>query len=484
MAAGPDAAPAGQGKRPFFRSVGALVASRVFVALSQILVLPVLARYLAVEDFAVMALAMAVVLFAGTLSDGGFGRSLIRQAIYDPDEWATVFWVLAGVGAGLSLAVVGIAPVWSWLFAEPRLTPVLIVLSSIPLMQAVSATPNAEVERREAYGALAALQAGAAAAGMAVAVVLALAGAGVWALVGQQVALAAVRTIGVVGLSRFRPRFVFHRDRLGGHVRFARDTVSTSLIAVLRNQTTTVAIGKLLGTNALGIFAMHQRFARLPQYGLAGPVSAVVFVRMARAQDDAARLVRIYLSATRLLASALLPALGVAIAAGPVLFTVLLSEKWAGVAPFFALAIPGVALEAVTVTCLVCLFRAVGRTDLQVRLMIEGTLLRIPLVVAAALISLEAVAAALTLWAVLLIPRGWALAARIVPLSGTAAAAAVLPGAAAAVLAASAYHVVTTAADLPPVTALFAAAGCAVSSYGVLAVADRRRLRDAIGVFG
>lgn len=144
---------------------------------------------------------------------------------------------------------------------------------------------------------------------------------------------------------------------IGGHLRFARDAVTTSLISVLQSQAAPLIIAKLLGQGPLGIFAMSQRFTRLPQFGLAGPMSAVVYVRMAKAQDDAARLSAIYLSATRLLATALLPSLTMIAVAGDAIFTLLLSEKWVQVAPVFALSIPGIALEATTITCLVCLFR-------------------------------------------------------------------------------------------------------------------------------
>ncbi|UWQ21556.1 oligosaccharide flippase family protein [Jannaschia sp. W003] len=483
MSAPAEPSEAAPPQRPFFLNVGALVLSRGFVALSQILILPILARLLSIADFGVMALAMTVVVLAGTISDGGFGRSLIRTRRVDRAEWSSVFWLLVAIGVGLAAAVLAAAPLLAAWFDQPRLLAAMCALAALPLLQAATAAHNAEIERREQYGALAALQAAAAAAGMAAAVGLALLGAGLWALVAQQLALAGIRAAGIVALSRFRPAATFSRGHLTEHLRFARDTIATSLLSVMRLQATTLVIGRVLGPLPLGVYAMHQRFARLPQFGLAGPASAVVFVRMARARDDPPRLARTYLASVRLLATVLLPGLGGVVAAGPVLFPAMLSEKWSAVAPVFALAVPGVALEAVTITTLVCVFRATGRTDVQVRLTAEGTLLCVALVLAASSFGLLAVAAAISVWALAYVPRGWALARRIIPLGWGEALGSVAPALTAAVGAGLAIRFGTAPLGLPPAMDLSLAALATLAAYLLLALADLRALRGAVSVF-
>ncbi|WP_428929788.1 oligosaccharide flippase family protein [Marinibacterium sp. SX1] len=470
-------------RRGFFVNVGSLVFARGFLALSQVLVLPILARMLSVEDFALMALAMTVVIFTSVLSDAGLGRSLIRAPGYDQVEWSSVFWLLVGVGALLAAGVLAIAPLWAWYFAEPSLTAILSALAMVPFCQAISASHNAEIERREQYTALARLQIVAASSGLVAAVLLALAGAGVWALVVQQVLIAAFRLMGVIRLSRFRPDRVFDRQKIGGHLRFARDAVTTSLISVAQAQAAPLLIAKLLGQGPLGIFAMSQRFTRLPQFGLAGPMSAVVFVRMSKAQDDPARLTRIYLASTRLLASALLPPLTMIAVSGQAVFTVLLSEKWAGIAPVFALSIPGLVLEAVAITCLACLFRAVGRTDLQVRLITEGAVLRVVLVLGAALISLEAVAFSMTLWALAYVPRGWAHARGIVPLDWGDCLRAIAPAALVSAAGALAHLLLCRALAPGNEWEIVMAIGLMCLAFGALALADLGRIKAATAEF-
>lgn len=81
--------------------------------MSQVLVLPIIARFLDPLEFGDMALAMSVVVFVQILSDAGMGRSLIRQPKYDPAEWNSVFWMLACVGLTLTVVVLILAPIWA-----------------------------------------------------------------------------------------------------------------------------------------------------------------------------------------------------------------------------------------------------------------------------------------------------------------------------------------------------------------------------------
>lgn len=478
-----SAAPKRQGRPGFFANVGSLVSARVFLALSQIMVLPIVARQLTIEDFALMALAMTVVVFSGVLSDAGLGRSLIRTPHTDEVEWSSVFWLLVAIGVALSLVVIAIAPIWAAFFAEPRLTGLLWAMAPVPLCMAISAAPNAEIERREAYTRIAGVQVITTIIALGLAVGLALAGAGVWALVAQQLALAGVRLIGILRLTHFRPRLTFSAHLLRPHLVFARDTLFVALVAVTQAQWAVIAVGRILGPVPLGVFSMSQRFSRLPQLGLAGPMSSVVYVRMAKNLHDPAGIARIYLAAMHVLAAAMLTPLAMIAVAGDSIFSLFLGDEWRPVAPIFALSIPGLALEAVAMVCLSCLFRAMGRTDLQVRFALESGALRIAMVSVAVFGGLKLMAFSLTLWGLAMVPRGWHLAARIVPLARADCLRVLLWPVGIAAAMAVAQPVIVALADL----GRWGDAGLAIiiSLIGVSLtfLGDRRALKASVAVF-
>lgn len=479
---------AGEGKQKvpkrFFVSVGSLVSARLFLALSQILVLPIVARQLSIDDFALMAMAMSVVVFCSVLSDAGLGRSLIRTETYDEQEWSSVFWLLVAVGLGLGAILLAIAPLWARFFDQPKLVSLLSAMAVIPLCQSISATPNAEIERRENYTGIARVQMITTTVSLVIAVGLALWGAGVWALVAQQVSLAVVRLTGILILTNFRPRLLFDRVLLSNHLTFARDALFVSAIASVRSQAAVVAIGKFLGEAPLGLFAMSSRFSRLPQFGLVGPASTVVYVRMAKHQKDPAKLVEIYKSAMFMMAAILFPSLGMVAVAGEAIFSVMLSEAWAPVAPIFAFSIAGLTVEAIAIVLIACLFRAVGRTDLHVLLTLEGSILRIILVVLAAyFFNVEGVAIAISIWGFIIAPRGWHLAARIVPLTISGCLRVLVTPAIISVAMMAIHIVLRQTYNLGHVSEIGLSAGILLIGSGGIYILLNKQIKAAIRVF-
>lgn len=404
------------GARRFLVSIGSLMSARAYLAASQFLVLPFVARQLSVEDFALMALAMVVVVLALTISDAGMGKSLIRAKDADEVEWSSVFWTITAGGLGLALITCALAPLLAWFFETPKLTPLLLVLSSVPFMQAICAAPNAEIEKRENYAGIARVQVISTTLGLGTAVALAYMGAGVWSLVAQQVVIAAARLAGTMMLSQFRPLFTFSTEKLRPHLNFARDTMGVSFLMVGRQQIAIMAISKFLGATPLGYYSMSERFGRLPQFGVAAPVAGVVYVRMSKAQHNLEQLKAIYLSSMRVLAFILIPSMAVGTVAAEPIFTLFLGAEWKPVTPVFTLSIGGLVIESVAFFTIQSLLWVLGRTDLLLRLIVESVVLRAVLIACTIPFGLEAVAASITVWGLLIVPRAWQTAARLVPL--------------------------------------------------------------------
>lgn len=471
------------GLKGFVISVGSLISARAFVAVSQILVLPILARQLSVEDFGLMGLAMTLVIFANTLSDGGMGRSLIRTQDADAVEWSSVNWLMVLAGLLCAALVAGLAPLASRYFDSPDPVPVLLVMSTIPFFYAITAAPNAEIERREDYSGIARVQVIATIAGLVFAVLGAYAGLGVWALVGQQVLLAAVRMVGIFRLSHFRPSRAFSTRGLRPHLIYARDTLASAFLTVIRNQLPIMMISRVLGQIPLGYFAMTSRFTRLPQFGLAGPMSSVIYVRMAKAQNAPEKLRDIYYAGMRILAMLLIPTTAMIAIAGKPIFSVLLSPDWAPVATLFALSIGGLVLEAIAIFFMHALFRAVSRTDLLLYMSIEGVILRLVMVLIAVQISLNAVALTFTLWALVAVPRHWQVGARLVPLTFKGCMAQILPACLAALAVMAAYAWIERTYPLTNVALLIIASLLGLMGVALTALMDRSNAKSALAVF-
>lgn len=402
--------------KTFLVNAGSLSASRIFIALSQVLVLPVVARFLDPVEFGDMAQAMTVIIFAQLLSDAGMGRSLIRQTHYDPAEWNSVFWLLTCVGLGLMIVTMAIAPLWANLFDRPPLLWLLSALAVLPFLNSLSAVAVAQMEKDGQFPRLAVIRAVAGLAGLVTVIALAVAGAGVWSLVAQQIVLTAVQTIGAIAYSHFRPGPPRNFTPLGAHIRFAGDNVGVSLIFSAQRQVPVLFIGAILGAGSLGLFSMAQRFLNLPRTAVGGPVAQAVYVRMAKAQHDGQKVADIYTASCLLLSVAIFPPIAILAGSASSLFPLLLSETWAPAAAVFTLAAVGVALEVVT-SCVGVMLQALDRTRLRLWMITERTILRTVVVALAVPFGLEAVALVISGFSICYLPRYLAFAQRVSPVS-------------------------------------------------------------------
>ena len=468
--------------KKFVMGVAALTGARVFLALSQVLALPILARFLTVEDFGAVALSMTIVIFSQILSDAGFGRSLIRSEDADRLEWVSVFWMLVGVGAGLFGLLQVLAPVWARIFDLPQIEGFVRVLALVPFFSAIAAVSNAQLERDDRFPVLAVNRTLAAALGIGTAIWMALQGYGPWALIGQQIVLALVQCLGSYVTSGFRPAFQFSAYGLRKHVNFARDNIGVSFIFTGQRQAAPILIKLFLGATPVGLFAMSQRILNLPQTALSGPMAQVVFVRMSRAKDTPGQVGALYVAAIRFLALLIFPSMAVLAASGTWFFPLALSERWAEVATIFALAAPGFALEASIATAGV-VYQAVGRTALRLRMATERAILRTLTIAAAVPFGIEYVALAITIFAVVYTPRAWSYAQRAAPFDQRAALVAlaipIIGGAAAwgALVAVEQLFTLTSLARI-----LIALAVLLVA-WGVSAAVQMPKLRAALGLF-
>jgi O-antigen/teichoic acid export membrane protein len=393
--------------------------ARAILMILQFLSIPILARLLTVEDFAIVALGMTIPMFANAFSDAGFGRSLIRTPKYDETEWSSVFWFLVAVGVCLALLVILIAPLYARLTGRPELFSVIMVLALVPMIQSVMSVHQASIERSYRFDLISNITATAGILSVGAALGLAFLGFGYWALVIQQVLLATIRMLGVLWHSPFQAKTVFRASLLRPHLNFGRNTLLFSIIMTFQNQTPILAFNQVFGTLAVSLWSMSERISRLPRLGAVGPLAQVTMVSMSRQWRDgegAADVGRTYVSGTRLLATLLFPALLVLAFNGRPAFTWLLSEPWGDVALIFGLAIPGLLVDMLS-SLGARVFMVADRTDLRLRMSIERFALGIIFFLAALPLGLEIAVLARSLFAVAYLPRYWTYLNQCVPLT-------------------------------------------------------------------
>lgn len=381
--------------RKFALNMAALTATRMLQTVSAFLAIPILARLLGPADFGLVAMAGAFVMFTMAISDAGLGQTLVRVPAREREVWSSAFWFLTLIGLALALVLALISFPAAWLLREPRLTAVILALAPVPLAQACLAALIADLQQREKLRHLATAELFGSLAGALAAIGLALFGAGVWALVAQQLAYWAMKGAIIVSASAFRPDLTFRLSALGQHISFGRDTALLGLVGFFARQLDPLVIGRLLGAAPVGAYSVAGRIASLPMQFISVPLQSALFTRMVMLRDDRAATRDLLLVAAWFVSAIVFPGMAVAAAASAAYFELFLTEKWLPAAPIFTILAPAMAFQAVMIICGTMLL-AIGATGRRLRLNVEFMIPWLIILPISAMYGVTAVALAYT----------------------------------------------------------------------------------------
>jgi O-antigen/teichoic acid export membrane protein len=303
----------------------------------------VLGRLLGPAAFGLMAAAMVVVLFLRVIVDAGFGRLLVQRPTLPMGYADTAFWTALGMGFACTTITVALAPLVAGIFSQPRLTGVTRALSLIFIFAAFDSTQSALLERRMEFRAQALRRIIAAVASALVAVALALGGAGVWSLVGQQLALEAVTVAVLWRLAPWRPTRHVSRDGFKELFSFGSRYIGIRVLWFFNGNADNFLIGAVLGAVELGYYVIAYRILVVITELLVTTINRVALTTFSRFQHDYETLNMAYCRASTTTAALCLPAFaGLAVVAQP-LIVVLFGARWTPSVPVLeALSLAGV----------------------------------------------------------------------------------------------------------------------------------------------
>lgn len=441
----------------------------------------VLARLLAPADFGLMAVATTVMNFLDLVRDLGTGQAIIQKKEVTQRLLSSLFVMNLASGIGATALLVLAAPYIAWLFATPDVTGVLRVMGVGFGVYSWSVTQRAILLRRLDFRRVAISDGVGAVTNGVVSISLAFAGFGVWALAIGYVVSSCAGTIALWLLAQWRPSFAFSREDLREVRSFSLNLVAHNLVQNLFKSADTFLIGRFLGAAELGIYATGKRLVVFPVQTLSQILTGVLVPALARVQDDTNRMQRDYLRACAGLALVGFPvAVGIGVTAGP-LVDALLGPRWRGVVPVVTLLAPAVLLLSTTENT-GAIFRALGRTDLQLRWGFAVGVVTLGGYIAGLPYGLDGVAAGYAVAiALLVVPEHW-ISLRMIDLTWADLARALRPYAIASALLAGAAlgaRFGLEALGLPNFWVLLGTAGVGAGTYlAVLWMLDPPALAD------
>jgi O-antigen/teichoic acid export membrane protein len=308
-------------------------ASQITLQVSRMIVALTLARLLAPNDWGLAAMVFVFSGFVVVFTDNALGTALIQRRELHKGDRSTVFWISAGIGLALALAGIALSGPLADYYGKPAVRPLFAAVSVGFLVSALGTTHMALLARDMRFRRLELRQIAATIVGAVAGITIALKGFGPWAIVGQQLAEAAVSTALLWWLMPWRPSLrvsVASLRRLGG---FAGNVFGENLLYQAGRNLGTLLIGRFVGAVALGAYALATNVILVPFSRLAGPLQQVFFPAFSRISNDRERIADVWIRASRLVGALAFPALAGLVIVAPDFVNVVLGSRWSRATP-------------------------------------------------------------------------------------------------------------------------------------------------------
>ena len=343
-----------------------------------------LARLLSPRDFGLMAMLTVVIQFLVGNADLGFDEALVQKREVTEAHRSSAFWTMLGAALVLTTCQIAAAPWIAAFYGVRELSALAIALSALFVLRVIGSVPRAIVTRQLDFRITASRRCAAAATAGTCAVLLAWHGFGVASLAAELLIAAAMESLLLFRASGWHPRLEFRWAALRELAGFGAYRPAARALTYWAQHLDQLLVGKLLGSNPLGLYARAFNVARVPVMSVSRVIVGVLFPSLALLQDNAERVRGVYLRATGAVAMATVPmSLGLFAAARPFVLGVL-GPQWQETIPLLRILSLAGLFQGLTVFA-TSLYLAQGRPDLLLRL----TLVQRLSMIAAILVALR-----------------------------------------------------------------------------------------------
>lgn len=343
-------------------------------AVVELLVQIMMARLLAPEDFGLMAVVLVFVNLANVVVQSGLSTSLVQAREVAEADLSTVFWASLGVSLALWAVLFLAAPAVGAAYGSASVAGPLRALGALLVLNAFNSVQLAVVSRQMAFRKTFVATLASVLCSGALGVGLALAGAGLWALVGQQLCYQLVNSLALALQVRWRPRALFSWGLARRHYRFGWKLLASGLLDQGYQGLSDLVVGARFSTGELGYVSQGKRYPAALGSMLDGAIQPVMLSAVARSQDDPGAVRRLVRRALKTSTFLVFPAMALFALEAEPLVLLLLGERWLPAVPFLQMYCLAYALLPVHATNLQAL-NGVGRSDLFLRLEVAKKIL-------------------------------------------------------------------------------------------------------------
>jgi PST family polysaccharide transporter len=328
------------------------------------LVMIVLARILAPENFGAIATAMIVISFSQMFWEAGLSRALIQTNEPVLKVANVVFWSNLILGALVYAIIFWAAPLLSVYFNSPQFIPVIRILSIQIVILSWTTVQEALFTRELDFQPLFWASIITSISSGICSIILALYGLNVWALVFGTLLGSLLNFLWLWTKSNWRPTLQIEWALPPNLFRFGSWIVGLSLMGWFINWFDSLLVGRYLGMTDLGIYRTGVTMISMIFSLVVTPVATVMFPSFSRLQDDRVKIIKYFHDVNKLVIALAVPiGVGLFLVSNPLVLLVF-GEKWNGLGKVIGI----LALSEGLSNCVVIntiIYQAIGKSDIQ-----------------------------------------------------------------------------------------------------------------------
>lgn len=342
----------------------------------------VIARILEPEAYGVVALIAVFTNVLGVFVDSGLGNALIQKNDADDIDFSTVFYANIFFCTILYLGLFVCAPLIANFYEDASLIGLVRVSGLILLISGLKNIQQAYISKSMLFKKFFFATLAGTIISAIIGIWMAYSGMGAWALVVQKLVNSFIDMLILWITVKWRPKLLFSIKRLQGLFQYGWKLLASSILNTIYENIRQLVIGKLYNADALAFYNRGKQFPNLLITNVNSSMDSVLLPALASEQDDKMRVksmtkrvisVNVYVIAPLLI--------GLAAVAEP-LVKILLTDKWLPCVPYMRIFCITLMIYPIHTANLNAI-KAVGRSDLFLKLEIIKTIMALVILLVA-----------------------------------------------------------------------------------------------------
>lgn len=351
----------------------------------------VLARILSPSDYGTIALVTVFTTILQVFIDSGLSTALIQKKDADDLDFSSVFYFNFIVCLILYIIMFVSAPCIADFYKDSNLITIIRVISLTLIISGVKGVQQSYVSRNMLFKRFFFSTLGGTIFSAVLGIIMAYAGFGVWAIVFQQLSNNAIDTLILWITVKWRPIKKFSWIRLKHLLSFGWKMLASSLLDTVYNNLRNMIIGKLYTSADLAFYNQGDKFPKLIVTNINTSIDSVLLPTMSNEQDNHVRVKDMTRRAIKISTYIMAPLMiGLAFCARPIVQLVL-TDKWLPCVPYLQIFCVSYLFWPIHTANLNAI-KAMGRSDLFLKLEIIKKFIGIILLIITMNISVMAMA--------------------------------------------------------------------------------------------